>query len=159
MTILLVYYSRTGLTEKAALEISKVLACDREKVGDIKSRAGVLGYLRSGKEAMKKMLPEIMATKYNPSNYDLVVIGTPNWAGHMSSPIRAYLSKEKSGIKKFAIFLTQGGRGVSKAIEGIEELLGSSAAASTVLFSKEVADGSFVEKMNIFIEQLKKLRI
>lgn len=160
MANLLVYYSRTGLTEKAAMEIARGLGGDTEKISDVKSRSGILGYLRSGKEAMKKMLTAIGAVKYNPSGYNLVVIGTPVWAGNISSPTRTYLTQAKGRIKKYAVFITQGGNGTAqKSLKNIEDLIGSPPAASVVLTSKEVANGLFKEKTNLFIGQIKKLSI
>jgi len=157
MQILLAYYSRTGATEKVGLRIAQALGGDTEKISDVKSRAGAFGYLMSGREAMLGKCPAIGSVKYSPESYDLVIIGTPVWAGNMSAPIRTYLTREKDKIKKFALFLTQGGSGAERAKNKIESLMGRPAVASVVLLTQEVISGSMAEKIDLFVKQIKSL--
>ena len=63
MKPLVVFYSRTGVTKEVGEHISKLLKCDKEEILDIKSRAGPLGYIRSGREAMRKQTPNIKPLK------------------------------------------------------------------------------------------------
>ena len=109
MKILIVYYSRTGLTKKVGAKLAAALSADQEVITDKTERAGVIGYLRCGREAIKKEQPDIDPIKFDPAAYDLVIVGTPVWAAHMSSPIRSYLSEQKDKIKRIAFFATQGG--------------------------------------------------
>ena len=63
MKPLVVFYSRTGTTKKVAETISSILKCDVEEVFDTKNRAGVLGWLRSGRDAGSKKLTAIDKAK------------------------------------------------------------------------------------------------
>jgi flavodoxin len=63
---LVVFYSRTGTTKKVAETISNILKCDVEEVFDTKNRAGVLGWLRSGRDAGSKKPTAIEKAKKNP---------------------------------------------------------------------------------------------
>jgi flavodoxin len=82
------------------------LSADLEELIDLKNRKRIIGWLKSGRDAMKKNLTDVYSEK-NPSKYDLVVIGTPTWAGTITPAIRTYLTKNK--FKKVAFFCTYGG--------------------------------------------------
>lgn len=106
MKILAAFYSRTGNNKRAALEIAKQLKADIDEIADLKDRKGIKGLITAGRDAMNKTLTEIKTAK-NPSEYDLVIVGTPVWAGGITPAIRTYLSKNK--FKKVAFFRVQGG--------------------------------------------------
>ncbi|MEN7982665.1 MAG: flavodoxin family protein [Nanoarchaeota archaeon] len=107
MKILVVYYSRTGNTKLVAEQIAKLLNADLDEIIDEKDRKRkVIGWVISGYDALKKELTKINH-KENPKNYNLVIIGTPNWAGTMTPAIRTYLTKNK--LKNVAFFCTFGG--------------------------------------------------
>ncbi len=63
MDTLVVYYSRSGHTKKAAEALSNVLECDIEEVVDTTNRDGPIGYLRSGYQAIRKKSTPIKKTK------------------------------------------------------------------------------------------------
>ena len=77
MKTLIVYYSRTGRTKKIAEEIHKVLGGDIEEIQDMKPRSGIIGWLGAGKDARSKTLTTLKPVEKNPSQYDLIVIGSP----------------------------------------------------------------------------------
>jgi hypothetical protein len=59
MKALVVYYSRTGNTEKVALELANELNADIERIIDTKDRSGAIGYLVAGKETTQKVPAQI----------------------------------------------------------------------------------------------------
>lgn len=111
MKTLVVVYSRSGKTLSVAKKVAEELDADLEVIEDKVNRKGVLGFLRSGYEALTKKLPPIAEPKRDPGEYELTVVGTPIWAGRMSSPVRAYLSRTKSRFKRVAFFCTSEGGG------------------------------------------------
>jgi flavodoxin len=152
MKTLITFYSRTGTTKKVAEELAKLLKADTEEILDVKSRAGALGYLRSGREAMKRVQPEIFKPKIDASQYDLVVIGTPVWGWNMASPVRSYISKQK--FKNVAFFLTMGGS-FGKTFEEMEAASGKKPKAVLALMTKEVAGKQHLDKVNGFVKAIK----
>ena len=155
MRTLVVYYSRTGITKKVAQKIALELKADIEELIDMDKRKGALGYLKSGREAMGKKLAVIETLHYNPLDYDLVIVGTPNWASTMASAVRTYLSDQKGKIKQAAFFVTQGSSGGEKVIRSMIELSGVEARAELVLTSKESVQDNYQEKFAQFIEKVK----
>ena len=66
MSILIVYYSRSGTTKKIANILAEELGADLEEISSKSKRKGILGYLKSGQEAAQKKLTEIGPTEKNP---------------------------------------------------------------------------------------------
>ncbi|GAB2874812.1 hypothetical protein GCM10027277_50050 [Pseudoduganella ginsengisoli] len=55
---LVVYYSRSGVTEKIAQEIASRCGADMDAIREERSRAGPLGFLRSAYECVRRKLPK-----------------------------------------------------------------------------------------------------
>lgn len=108
--ILCVYYSRTGRTEALMQEIAQELGCELVKLEDGVSRSGFVGWLRSGMQAMARKIPPVQKpeTKLPLSEYDLVIIGTPVWAGRCSAPVRSFLLQFGEELKEAAYVITRG---------------------------------------------------
>lgn len=108
--ILCVYYSRTGRTEALMQEIAQELGCELVKLEDGVSRSGFVGWLRSGMQAMARKIPPVQKpeTKLPLSEYDLVIIGTPVWAGRCSAPARSFLLQFGEELKEAAYVITRG---------------------------------------------------
>ena len=89
MKILVAYYSRTGNTKKAALEIANKLGATADEIVDLKDRKRlIVGWLVAGGDASKGKLTKIKYEK-EPTEFDLVVIGTPIWAWTLTAAVPA----------------------------------------------------------------------
>jgi len=148
MKTLIVFYSKTGNTKKVGIEISKILNADVDEIIDNKKRSGILGFILGGRDALRKK-PTTIQNQKDPSNYDLVVIGTPNWASTMVPAVRTYLTKYK--LKKAAFYCTFGGN-VGTCFKEMESL-SSKPLATLALKDKEV-NNSFL-KIKEFCLKLK----
>jgi flavodoxin len=151
MKVLVTYYSRTASTKKLAEEIANCLKADIDEIIDKKKRSGPIGFLTGGRDAMKEKETEIEFEK-SPENYDLVVIGTPVWAGNVTPAVRAYLKKNK--FKKVAFFCTFGGS-VDKTF-GEMELISKKPIATLGLKGSDVKNGKVEEEMKGFCGELAK---
>jgi len=111
--VLVVYYSLTGNTKFIAEHISKELNADIEEVKPIKDLDPDSGtkYLWGGMKATMKSKPKLEDLKYNPLEYDFIILGTPVWAWTLSPPIRSYCSKFDLDDKKVALFTSSAGDG------------------------------------------------
>ena len=106
---LCVYYSRTGATEKLMKEIAAELKCELVKLEDGVDRSGLRGWLRSGMQAMARRLPPVkpLDTAFPLGVYDLVIIGTPVWAGRCSVPVRSFLMQYGQELRRTAYVITR----------------------------------------------------
>jgi flavodoxin len=154
MKSLVVFYSRTGTSRMVAEKISKALNSDLEEIIDKKSRAGPLGWLSGGKDASQKALTDIMPIKFDPAKYDVVVIGSPIWAGNLTPAIRTYISENKGKIKKAAYFCTQGGNNPSQFFSDIEDACGRSGCATLSITTHEAKSSSIDDKINAFAKRI-----
>ena len=125
MKSLVVYYSRTGNARFVAETIAAEIGADVEEVIDLKKRSGTLGFLSGGFAARRGKETEIAPTKKSPAGYDIVIVGTPVWAGRPSPAIRTYLKKNDLSGKKVAVFFAQGGK-KPRAIEQTKALMPNS---------------------------------
>jgi len=119
---LVVYYSRTGNARFVAETIAAEIGADIEEVIDLKKRSGAFGFLSGGFAARRGKETEIAPTKKSPAGYDLVIVGTPVWAGRPTPAIRTYLKKNDLSGKKVAVFFAQGGK-KPQAIEQTKALM------------------------------------
>ncbi|HIE05401.1 MAG TPA: hypothetical protein EYP58_01230 [bacterium (Candidatus Stahlbacteria)] len=153
MNLLVVYYSRTGRTRKVAEAIARGLEADIEAITDNVNRSGPIGYLRSGRDAIFKVAPEIETLKNDPAGYDLIIVGTPIWAMTISAPVRAFL--QRYYIKDYAAFLTLSRMGKDSALKAIKDLLRREPIAILALRQADIDQGIFHDAVNDFITSIK----
>ncbi len=158
MKILIAYYSRTGTTKKVGDLLAQKLGFSHEvsveEIYDTVSRAGAKGYLLSGRDAMKKRLTKLEAVKFNPAEFDLVIVGTPIWAWTLSVPVRTYLAEQKNNFKnRVAFFCTMGGSGDEKTFAEMGHIINVSPVATLALKTKEVVSDGFTDKMEKFLKE------
>jgi flavodoxin len=154
MKTLVVYYSRTGRTKRIAEEIAKKLSADIEEIIDIKQRFGPIGFIDGGRQAKKKELTEIKTCSKEPSQYDVVIIGTPIWYFTMATAIRTYLHQQKDLLPKVALFCTYGGIGVERTFSDMEELCGKKPVSILGVTTMELIRGTYSESMNRFLNEI-----
>lgn len=108
--ILCIYYSRTGKTRKAMREIAVALDAEMVELHDDVKRDGAMGWLRCGLDAMRRTTQPVsdVETKRPLSDYRLVILGTPTWAGRCSSVLRGFLKKNGKQLKNAAYLVTRG---------------------------------------------------
>ncbi|HWS48845.1 MAG TPA: hypothetical protein VN174_02255 [Candidatus Methanoperedens sp.] len=150
MKTLVVFYSRTGNTKKMGQLIAKKLDADLDEIIDNKNRKGILGFIFGGRDALREYLTDISFSK-NPSNYDLVIVGTPVWAGSSTPAFRTYLTENKNIIKKAAVFVTSGGDTVAKTVTVFEKITGKNCLASVGWTNAEINQNNIDTKLNNFV--------
>ena len=91
-------------------------------------------------------------TKYDPREYDLVVLGTPVWAGLCTPAIRSYVKKHKNDFAQTAIFTTQGSTTRQRALDDMKEQLGTEPMSELHVSTKEVKQEQYMEKLRNFIK-------
>jgi flavodoxin len=163
MKILVTFYSRTGTTRKVGEMIAQKLGADPDTTGygvkieeikDTVDRKGIKGYLISGRGAMKRELTKLEPAKNNPTDFDLVIIGTPIWGWNMSVPVRTYIIENKDKFKEVAFFCTMGGSGDEKVFKEMSEIIGKNPKAILALRTVEVVKNNYLEKVEKFVADL-----
>lgn len=146
--ILVVYYSRTGVTKKLASSIAELLQADLEEVIDIKKRSGLLWYIIAGRDAALKKQTKIQEIIHDIASYDIVCIGTPVWDFTMSAAIRTYLTKyEESLPDTLVFFCTQASSWAENAFQEMAKIVGKRPTTTIVCSSKEILKESYLSKI------------
>lgn len=116
--ILCMYYSRTGNTKKAMEEIADALGAELVELRDDVARGGWKGFLRCGMDAMSKATAPLCPyeTKKPLVAYDLVILGTPVWAGRCSSVMRTFLKQHGGELRSVAYVATRGSESKHESI-------------------------------------------
>ena len=104
-----VYYSNSNHTKYVANLISEYLKCDIKEITTNEYKN--LNVLNLAKTVRKQM-----RSSYNPkindidiSNYDVIFVGGPVWAGNLSLPVKSFLTDNDLSNKTIVPFYTFGG--------------------------------------------------
>ncbi len=154
MKTLVVYYSRTGTTKKVAEIIKGKLRCD---IGEIISEAnlsGIFGYIKCGFQSFSKKTPRIKKMMMDVNDYDTIIIGTPVWAGNMSSPIRTFLTQQKDNLRNVAFFCTHSSTECGNTFNDMAGLLGKEPIARLELQAGAVAREDYAGAIEEFVYEI-----
>ncbi len=110
MRTLIVYYSRTGNTKRAAERLSTFLKADIIQIGSLEKFNGIFGFIKAILQARIGKAPEIAEINKDINGYDLVLLCSPVWAGKISSPARTFIIKYGDNIRKIGYLLVRGDR-------------------------------------------------
>ena len=80
-----------------------------------KKRGKLAGFIAAFAMVIQKR-PALKPFDFDPTAYDLIIIGSPVWAGSPTPPIRTFLSQTGISGKKLALFVSHAG-GMGRALE------------------------------------------
>jgi flavodoxin len=154
--ILVVYYSISGHTRDAAIAIGAGLGADIEPIVEpATTRITPWSYFTLGMKGVFGMAAPIGPGTYDPTTYDLVILGTPIWGGKMSAPARSYVMAHRGQFRRLALFCTQGGTGGETALAEMATIAETKAAAMLALSDADRASGKSAEKIAGFVAALR----
>jgi len=154
MKSLVVFFTRTGNTKRVAEELATKLKADIEELSDLKNRSGIVGWLRAGKGGASGKSTEIKAVKSDVLKYDLVLLGTPVWAGNVCPAVRAFIEQNKSEMKKVAFFSSQKSAEEQRVFGEMEKVCGKKPVGKLIVHSSELSSGILSEKVAKFASEL-----
>lgn len=125
--ILVISYSLSGTTKRVAEQLADMLEAERRDIVDARPRRGRLRHMVAGFEAIAKGLPSIRID-CEPTDYELVVVGSPVWGRTMASPVRTFLFQYGLRLNRAAVFCTMGRFGAKPALDEMRALCHSPAA-------------------------------
>ena len=122
MKTVVVYFSLTGHTKFAAEQIAQQLDSDLCEVIDKNHKKGKMLYIKGGAAAMREKLTDITVEK-PLDDYDLVIVGSPVWAGKIAPAIRTFLVENNFSDKQLAFFVTLGGDKFEKTFTNLTKTI------------------------------------
>ncbi len=121
MKTIVLYYSRTKKTYRVANTLAKEVSADIVEIKDLKNRSGPLNYINASVDAMRENKTNIRPSTVDLSEYGLIYIGTPVWAGKPAPAIITLIDKCDFQGKDVILFATLGGSGGRNTIERMKE--------------------------------------
>lgn len=154
MTSAIIYFSKTGTTATIAKRIAEELDIPAEGIVRIRS-GGVLGIFREIAQSLSGKQPGIRPLSLDVCAYDRIIIGTPVWAGHVSSPVISFLAQYGGGIRSTAAFITHGDNQNTypSVFEQLQTMLGKTLDATYSVPSRVVKSGTY--DLSAFLTELR----
>lgn len=155
MRALVVYYSLSGNTRAVAEAIATSLSADLEEIGCVDYKPGFRGYLMAAYDVWRRKRPAIAAPRHAAERYDLVIVGGPMWAGHIATPVQAYLAAKTGSFRRVAFFLTHGGAPPEKVFLEMMTLSGAVPKAVAAIRDADVKSGAHAVSASRFADGLR----
>lgn len=154
MTTAVIYFSKTDTTATIAKHIASELDAPAEGIVRL-GNGGVLGIFREIAQSLSGKQPSIRPLSLDVCEYDRIIIGTPVWAGHVSSPIISFLAQYGGGIQSAAAFITHGDNqnAYPNVFEQLQTMLGKKLDATFSVSSRAVKSGTY--DLSTFLTQLR----
>ena len=151
MKTTIVFYSYDGNCKFVSEQISSLLKADVVQIEPVKekrrSKFGMI-FVGAGQVIFNRK-PALKPYTFDAAESDLIIIGTPVWAGSPSPAIKSFLSKSKITGKKLALFVCHGG-GPGNALEKLKAELKDNTIIAELSLQDPVKDA---EKAKIQIEE------
>jgi len=124
MKTAVIFYSLDGNCSFVAEEIKEKLNSDliQLHVKNEKKRRGPFKFFWCCGLMFSNKNPPLEPYTFDPSAYDLIIIGAPVWASSPAAPIKTFISEKGITGKKIALFVCHAG-GKGDALEKFKALL------------------------------------
>jgi len=155
--ILVVFYSRSETTAEFAGRLATELGGDHERLKEVDflRRAGPFGFLRSIVDVVRKRPAHLQPMTHPLADYDVVLIGTPVWAGRASTPVSTWLAQHWHEVRTTAFFCTMGARGSEDTFAQMKRLARRAPIATCAISARDMQRDVAVEKVARFVLAIK----
>jgi hypothetical protein len=134
-----------------------MLNADLEAIETAHLGHGFWAWLMRGFAALRGTTPTIVEPRHPAADYDLVVLATPVWAGHVSSPMRTYARSQHGQFKAVAHLLTLGGSGAANAYVDLQHECKKAPIARCAITDHDRKSHVDEKKLTEFAEKIRDL--
>ena len=131
-----VCFSLTGNLLFVARRVEEALGADVIHLEPVNPypASGAKKFLMGGKSAVFGEAPQLKPCAFDASAYDLIILGTPVWAGTFAPPLRTFVRENKAAlaVKRLAAVACSSGGSAEKALSRLAEELGGASFAGTL---------------------------
>jgi len=160
MKSLIVYYSLEGNTELVAGKIQKNLDADVIRLVPKKEypKGNFKKYLWGGKSVTFGEKPKLEEYSFSIDDYDVIVIGTPIWAGTFTPPIKTFLADNKISGKDIYLFTCSLGGATDKFLDKFKNILKDNHIVDSISFIEPLKNeiNDIDDKIKEFCEKIKR---
>lgn len=161
MKKLIVYYSLEGNTELIAGKILKYLEADVIRLIPKKEypKGNFKKYIWGGRSATFGEKPKLEDYSFVAEDYDVIIIGTPIWAGTFAPPIKTFLADNKISGKDIYLYTCGAGDATDKFFDKYKSVLKDNQIVDTISFVEPLKNkiSNIDEKIKEFCEKIKHI--
>jgi len=159
MKSIVVYYSLEGNTKLIADAITEEIDCDVMQLtpkNDV-SKKGFMKYVWGGKQVVLNEKPELEPFDKNIDSYDLIIMGSPVWAGSFAPAFSTFFSQVSLKNKNIVLFSCYAGT-EGKIFDSFKEKLESNIILGQVGFKDPLKNNTEenIVKAKHWIRKFKK---
>lgn len=121
MKTIILFYSRTRKTALVTKILAEEVNADYIEITDLNNRKGPVNYLKASVDAFRENKTMIKPAAVDLSDYDLVYLGSPTWAGKPAPAIITLIDSCNFQGKDIILFATMRSSGGQKVIERMRE--------------------------------------
>lgn len=121
MKTVVLYYSRSRKTASVAETIAQELSADIVEIKDLKDRSSFFSYLNASIDALRENKTKISPENIDLSDYGLIYIGSPTWAGKPAPAMLSLIDSCDFQGKDVILFTTMGSQGGRTVIKRMQE--------------------------------------
>lgn len=123
MKAIVVYFSLEGNTKYVADLIKNSIGADILRLEPVKDypKGNASKYFWGGKSVVFGETPKLAAYDFSAEEYDVIIIGTPVWAGSFTPPIKTFLKENNLSKKKVAFFACNSGGEADKCFDKLRK--------------------------------------
>lgn len=127
MNAIIIYYSRSGNTEKYARQLHSDLGYELLKIEPEEEYGNyIMSCFRVMKENATKAAPMFTTSIPDLSNYDTIFLGYPIWAQDVPMFVQDFISKCSTSQKTIIPFATYGMSGINWTMKTLKKLFADS---------------------------------
>lgn len=156
--VLVVCYSRSGLTRRVADAIAARLGCDVEELVDAVDRRGLFGYFRAGFDAFFGRATSLVPIRHDPREYDVIIVGTPVWDRSLPPAPRTYLLEHQSDFRQVAFFCTEERFGAGRVFRQMTAACGRAPLAVLAIHRDEFARSGVMAEIREFASDVVRMQ-
>lgn len=156
MRSLVIFYSRTGNTERVAQAVADRLDARCDRIAVPSDGAGLWGYLRLGLGALRGTTEPMLSRHTDLAQHDLVVLASPVWAGKICVPMRSFLTAHAADLPpRIGLAMTSGDPVRRSApFADFEVALGRAPVATLHVGARAAQAGQFERPLEEFLQEV-----
>ena len=141
MKIAVIYYSYEGNSAMVADLIKTAARADVYEIKTVneKKRTGFAKYFWGGCQVVLKKRPALKPLSVDLNAYELIILGTPVWAGSPAPALVSFLSERRITGKKIALYCCYNG-GKGQVFEKLKALLPGNTIVAGMEFMKPATE-------------------
>jgi flavodoxin len=134
MKAIVVYFSLEGNSKYIADKVAEFMGADTLRLQPLKDypKGNVSKFVWGGKSVVFGEKPKLAAYDFSAADYDVIIIGTPVWAGSFTPPIKTFIRDNDLSKKKIALYACHAGGGAEECFKKLKQELGDCDVVATL---------------------------